>query len=158
MNINCTTKLLKLNTARFQLFQREVQWLWWWSFWPVGRVWKNKILRKTHRGSPQSITPTATVCRCGPWIDLCLGPQVSYTGKLKALNIHRNLTTYSWTWKPVDLPPWLQNTLRVGDVSSECQKQRYSTVLWPCRYHFFTCPYFFMFICVAPFFSNCNCL
>lgn len=32
-------------------------------------------------------TPTTTVYRCGPLIDLCRGPHVRHTGKVKALKI-----------------------------------------------------------------------
>lgn len=32
-------------------------------------------------------TPTTTVYRCGPLIDLCRGPHVRHTGKIKALKI-----------------------------------------------------------------------
>ncbi|CAD5117678.1 DgyrCDS6428 [Dimorphilus gyrociliatus] len=39
-------------------------------------------------------TPTTTVYRCGPLIDLCRGPHVRHTGKVKALAIHKNSSTY----------------------------------------------------------------
>lgn len=39
-------------------------------------------------------TPTTTVYRCGPLIDLCRGPHVRHTGKIKALAIHKNSSTY----------------------------------------------------------------
>ena len=39
-------------------------------------------------------SPTATVYRCGPLIDLCLGPHVRHTGKLKAFNLTKNSSTY----------------------------------------------------------------
>lgn len=32
-------------------------------------------------------TPTTTVYRCGPLIDLCLGPHIRHTGKVKALKV-----------------------------------------------------------------------
>lgn len=32
-------------------------------------------------------TPTTTVYRCGPLIDLCRGPHVRHTGKVKALKV-----------------------------------------------------------------------
>lgn len=32
-------------------------------------------------------TPTTTVYRCGPLIDLCRGPHVRHTGKIKALAV-----------------------------------------------------------------------
>ncbi|XP_034452068.1 LOW QUALITY PROTEIN: threonine--tRNA ligase 1, cytoplasmic [Hippoglossus hippoglossus] len=43
-------------------------------------------------------TPTTTVYRCGPLIDLCRGPHVRHTGKIKALKIHKNSATY-WEGK-----------------------------------------------------------
>uniref|UniRef100_A0A672N264 threonine--tRNA ligase n=1 Tax=Sinocyclocheilus grahami TaxID=75366 RepID=A0A672N264_SINGR len=39
-------------------------------------------------------TPTTTVYRCGPLIDLCRGPHVRHTGKIKALKIYKNSSTY----------------------------------------------------------------
>lgn len=43
-------------------------------------------------------TPTTTVYRCGPLIDLCRGPHVRHTGKIKALKIHKSSSTY-WEGK-----------------------------------------------------------
>ncbi|XP_008153032.1 threonine--tRNA ligase 1, cytoplasmic isoform X1 [Eptesicus fuscus] len=43
-------------------------------------------------------TPTTTVYRCGPLIDLCRGPHVRHTGKIKTLKIHKNSSTY-WEGK-----------------------------------------------------------
>jgi len=43
-------------------------------------------------------TPTTTVYRCGPLIDLCRGPHVRHTGKLKAVAITKNSSTY-WEGK-----------------------------------------------------------
>uniref|UniRef100_A0A8C6PVQ9 threonine--tRNA ligase n=1 Tax=Nothobranchius furzeri TaxID=105023 RepID=A0A8C6PVQ9_NOTFU len=39
-------------------------------------------------------TPTTTVYRCGPLIDLCRGPHVRHTGKVKAMKIYKNSSTY----------------------------------------------------------------
>ncbi|XP_030044439.1 threonine--tRNA ligase 2, cytoplasmic [Microcaecilia unicolor] len=39
-------------------------------------------------------TPTTTVYRCGPLIDLCKGPHVRHTGKIKAFKIYKNSSTY----------------------------------------------------------------
>ncbi|NXF50228.1 SYTC2 ligase, partial [Oceanites oceanicus] len=39
-------------------------------------------------------TPTTTIYRCGPLIDLCRGPHVRHTGKIKALKIFKNSSTY----------------------------------------------------------------
>ncbi|XP_035706901.1 threonine--tRNA ligase 1, cytoplasmic isoform X2 [Folsomia candida] len=43
-------------------------------------------------------TPTTTVYRCGPLIDLCRGPHVRHTGKVKALALTKNSATY-WEGK-----------------------------------------------------------
>ncbi|KAM6105666.1 LOW QUALITY PROTEIN: threonine--tRNA ligase 1, cytoplasmic [Pterocles gutturalis] len=42
-------------------------------------------------------TPTTTVYRC-PLIDLCRGPHVRHTGKIKTIKIHKNSSTY-WEGK-----------------------------------------------------------
>uniref|UniRef100_A0A8C6WB44 threonine--tRNA ligase n=1 Tax=Nannospalax galili TaxID=1026970 RepID=A0A8C6WB44_NANGA len=39
-------------------------------------------------------TPTTTIYRCGPLIDLCKGPHVRHTGKIKAIKIFKNSSTY----------------------------------------------------------------
>ncbi|XP_013379492.1 threonine--tRNA ligase, cytoplasmic isoform X2 [Lingula anatina] len=39
-------------------------------------------------------TPTTTVYRCGPLIDLCRGPHVRHTGKVKAFAITKSSATY----------------------------------------------------------------
>ncbi|CAF3370773.1 unnamed protein product [Rotaria socialis] len=39
-------------------------------------------------------TPTTTVYRCGPLIDLCRGPHIRHTGKVKAFSITKNSSTY----------------------------------------------------------------
>ncbi|XP_063268622.1 threonine--tRNA ligase 2, cytoplasmic isoform X2 [Prinia subflava] len=43
-------------------------------------------------------TPTTTVYRCGPLIDLCRGPHVRHTGKIKVLKIIKSSSTY-WEGK-----------------------------------------------------------
>jgi len=43
-------------------------------------------------------TPTTTVYRCGPLIDLCRGPHVRHTGKVKAFAVTKNSATY-WEGK-----------------------------------------------------------
>ncbi|XP_039348877.1 threonine--tRNA ligase 2, cytoplasmic isoform X2 [Mauremys reevesii] len=43
-------------------------------------------------------TPSTTVYRCGPLIDLCRGPHVRHTGKIKAFKIFKNSSTY-WEGK-----------------------------------------------------------
>ncbi|CAH0550339.1 unnamed protein product [Brassicogethes aeneus] len=43
-------------------------------------------------------TPTTTVYRCGPLVDLCRGPHVRHTGKVKALKVTKSSSTY-WEGK-----------------------------------------------------------
>lgn len=43
-------------------------------------------------------TPTTTVYKCGPLIDLCRGPHIRHTGKVKALSVTKNSATY-WEGK-----------------------------------------------------------
>lgn len=43
-------------------------------------------------------TPTTTVYRCGPLIDLCRGPHVRHTGKCKAVKITKNSSAF-WEGK-----------------------------------------------------------
>lgn len=43
-------------------------------------------------------TPTTTVYRCGPLIDLCRGPHVRHTGKIKSFKLHKNSSSY-WEGK-----------------------------------------------------------
>jgi len=47
------------------------------------RILKNKVT-----------TPTTTAYRCGPLIDLCRGPHVRHTGKIKAFQLTKNSSTY----------------------------------------------------------------
>ncbi|XP_054943847.1 threonine--tRNA ligase 2, cytoplasmic isoform X2 [Physeter macrocephalus] len=44
-------------------------------------------------------TPMTTVYRCGPLVDLCKGPHVRHTGKIKAIKIFKNSSTY-WEGNP----------------------------------------------------------
>ncbi|KAF6214978.1 hypothetical protein GE061_009726 [Apolygus lucorum] len=43
-------------------------------------------------------TPTTTVYRCGPLIDLCRGPHVRHTGKVKSFKVTKNSSSY-WEGK-----------------------------------------------------------
>ncbi|KAG8228415.1 hypothetical protein J437_LFUL003888 [Ladona fulva] len=43
-------------------------------------------------------TPKTTIYRCGPLIDLCRGPHVRHTGKIKTLKVTKNSATY-WEGK-----------------------------------------------------------
>ncbi|XP_036909654.1 threonine--tRNA ligase 2, cytoplasmic isoform X2 [Sturnira hondurensis] len=44
-------------------------------------------------------TPTTTIYRCGSLIDLCKGPHVRHTGKIKTIKIFKNSSTY-WEGNP----------------------------------------------------------
>ncbi|XP_045681059.1 threonine--tRNA ligase 2, cytoplasmic isoform X2 [Phyllostomus hastatus] len=44
-------------------------------------------------------TPTTTIYRCGSLIDLCKGPHVRHTGKIKTIKIFKNSCTY-WEGNP----------------------------------------------------------
>ncbi|VVC36880.1 TGS,Threonyl/alanyl tRNA synthetase, SAD,Beta-grasp domain,Threonine-tRNA ligase catalytic core [Cinara cedri] len=39
-------------------------------------------------------TPTTTIYKCGPLIDLCRGPHIRHTGKVKAFKVIKNSATY----------------------------------------------------------------
>ncbi|KAF4524461.1 hypothetical protein B566_EDAN011884 [Ephemera danica] len=43
-------------------------------------------------------TPTTTIYRCGPLIDLCRGPHVRHTGRVKAFKVTKNSASY-WEGK-----------------------------------------------------------
>lgn len=43
-------------------------------------------------------TPTTTVYKCGPLIDLCRGPHVRHTGKIKSFSVTKSSATY-WEGK-----------------------------------------------------------
>uniref|UniRef100_A0AAX7SMM6 threonine--tRNA ligase n=1 Tax=Astatotilapia calliptera TaxID=8154 RepID=A0AAX7SMM6_ASTCA len=52
-------------------------------------------------------TPTTTVYRCGPLIDLCRGPHVRHTGKIKAMKIYKVFPTpYFCSWTLVEIFPF----------------------------------------------------
>ncbi|KAF6079608.1 hypothetical protein HJG60_018554 [Phyllostomus discolor] len=44
-------------------------------------------------------TPTTTIYRCGSLVDLCKGPHVRHTGKIKTIKIFKNSCTY-WEGNP----------------------------------------------------------
>ncbi|XP_054417937.1 threonine--tRNA ligase 2, cytoplasmic [Pteronotus mesoamericanus] len=44
-------------------------------------------------------TPTTTIYRCGSLVDLCKGPHVRHTGKIKAIKIFKNSSMY-WEGNP----------------------------------------------------------
>ncbi|XP_076169921.1 threonine--tRNA ligase isoform X2 [Ptiloglossa arizonensis] len=53
-------------------------------------------------------TPTTTVYRCGPLIDLCRGPHIKHTGKVKAIKVTKNSSSY---WE--------------GNANAECLQRIY---------------------------------
>ncbi|XP_021360533.1 threonine--tRNA ligase, cytoplasmic-like isoform X2 [Mizuhopecten yessoensis] len=62
-------------------------------------------------------TPTTTVYKCGPLIDLCRGPHVRHTGKIKAMAVTKNSSTY-WEGKAD-----AENLQRVYGISFPDPKQ-----------------------------------
>ncbi|XP_060857155.1 threonine--tRNA ligase 1, cytoplasmic-like isoform X1 [Metopolophium dirhodum] len=62
-------------------------------------------------------TPTTTVYRCGPLIDLCRGPHIRHTGKVKAFKVIKNSATY---WEGNSTAETLQ---RVYGISFPDNKQ-----------------------------------
>ncbi|CAI6354569.1 unnamed protein product [Macrosiphum euphorbiae] len=62
-------------------------------------------------------TPTTTVYRCGPLIDLCRGPHIRHTGKVKAFKVVKNSATY---WEGNSTAETLQ---RVYGISFSDNKQ-----------------------------------
>ncbi|XP_060073601.1 threonine--tRNA ligase 1, cytoplasmic-like isoform X2 [Ylistrum balloti] len=62
-------------------------------------------------------TPTTTVYKCGPLIDLCRGPHVRHTGKIKAMAVTKNSSTY-WEGKAD-----AENLQRVYGISFPDSKQ-----------------------------------
>ncbi|KAM6202383.1 threonine--tRNA ligase 2, cytoplasmic [Rhynchocyon petersi] len=54
---------------------------------------------KCHILNEKLTTPTTTVYRCGSLIDLCKGPHVRHTGKIKTIKIFKNSSTY-WEGNP----------------------------------------------------------
>uniref|UniRef100_A0A8V5H024 threonine--tRNA ligase n=1 Tax=Melopsittacus undulatus TaxID=13146 RepID=A0A8V5H024_MELUD len=73
---DCTLELLKFEDEEAQAYNK----------------FKCRILNE------KVTTPTTTVYRCGPLIDLCRGPHVRHTGKIKTIKIHKNSSTY-WEGK-----------------------------------------------------------
>uniref|UniRef100_A0A8C2GRB6 threonine--tRNA ligase n=1 Tax=Cyprinus carpio TaxID=7962 RepID=A0A8C2GRB6_CYPCA len=85
-------------------------------------------------------TPTTTVYRCGPLIDLCRGPHVRHTGKIKALKIHKEQDLFFFH----DLSPgscfflpkgaYIYNTL-IEFIRSEYRKRGFQEVVTPNIYN-----------------------
>uniref|UniRef100_A0AAQ5XGT8 threonine--tRNA ligase n=1 Tax=Amphiprion ocellaris TaxID=80972 RepID=A0AAQ5XGT8_AMPOC len=85
-------------------------------------------------------TPTTTVYRCGPLIDLCRGPHVRHTGKIKALKIHKEQDLFFFH----DLSPgscfflpkgaFIYNTL-IEFIRSEYRKRGFQEVVTPNIYN-----------------------
>ncbi|ELK31735.1 Threonyl-tRNA synthetase, cytoplasmic [Myotis davidii] len=81
-------------------------------------------------------TPTTTVYRCGPLIDLCRGPHVRHTGKIKTLKIHKDQELYFFH----ELSPgscfflpkgaYIYNTL-IEFLRSEYRKRGFQEVVTP---------------------------
>lgn len=56
------------------------------AFWDASKV-QMKTIDVVFSGPSEETN--ALNCRCGPLIDLCRGPHVRHTGKIKALKIHK---------------------------------------------------------------------
>uniref|UniRef100_UPI00398E80B6 threonine--tRNA ligase 1, cytoplasmic-like isoform X2 n=1 Tax=Pristiophorus japonicus TaxID=55135 RepID=UPI00398E80B6 len=65
-------------------------------------------------------TPTTTVYRCGPLIDLCRGPHVRHTGRIKAFRIYKNSSTY---WKGKSNMETLQRIYGISFPDSKMLKE-----------------------------------
>lgn len=44
-------------------------------------------------------TPTTTIYRCGPLIDLCRGPHIRHTGKVKAFKVVKVIINHDYIIK-----------------------------------------------------------
>ncbi|XP_029430627.1 threonine--tRNA ligase 2, cytoplasmic-like isoform X2 [Rhinatrema bivittatum] len=85
-------------------------------------------------------TPTTTVYRCGPLIDLCKGPHVRHTGKIKALKIYKEQELFFFH----DLSPgscfflprgaFIYNTL-IDFIRDEYHKRNFTEVATPNMYN-----------------------
>lgn len=81
-------KIMKKITNEKQIFERL-------------EISKEDLLRlfdynqfKTRIINEKVNTPTTTVYRCGPLIDLCRGPHIKHTGKVKAFSLTKNSSSY----------------------------------------------------------------
>ena len=44
---------------------------------------------------------STTVYRCGPLIDLCVGPHIPHSGRIKAFKVLKNSSSYFWAMPPM---------------------------------------------------------
>ncbi|XP_060856722.1 threonine--tRNA ligase 1, cytoplasmic-like isoform X2 [Metopolophium dirhodum] len=65
-------------------------------------------------------TPTTTVYRCGPLIDLCRGPHIRHTGKVKAFKVIKNSATY---WEGNSTAETLQRVYGISFSDSKQMKE-----------------------------------
>ncbi|KAK9497601.1 hypothetical protein O3M35_004298 [Rhynocoris fuscipes] len=65
-------------------------------------------------------TPKTTIYRCGPLIDLCRGPHVRHTGKIKAFKVTKNSATY---WEGDANAESLQRVYGISFPDSKRMKQ-----------------------------------
>lgn len=63
---------------------------------------------------------TCTVYRCGPLIDPCRGPHVLNTGRVKAMKVHNNSSSY---WRNKDTNPSLQRVYGISFPKADLMKQ-----------------------------------
>lgn len=91
-NFECLETLMKRAVKQKQNFQRLEM-----KKEDLLKMFEYNIFK--HRIINEKIdTPTTTVYRCGPLIDLCRGPHVRHTGKIKALAVTKTSSTY-WEGK-----------------------------------------------------------
>eukprot|EP00756_Hemistasia_phaeocysticola_P040856 Hpha_TRINITY_DN16887_c0_g1::TRINITY_DN16887_c0_g1_i1::g.153384::m.153384/K01868/TARS, thrS; threonyl-tRNA synthetase len=63
---------------------------------------------------------TCTVYRCGPLIDPCRGPHVLTTGRVKAIKVYNNSSSY---WRNKDTNPTLQRVYGISYPKADLMKQ-----------------------------------
>lgn len=64
-------------------------------------------------------------CRCGPLIDLCRGPHVRHTGKIKALKIHKVSPQSVGCAVHFKVPLWEENQELCVGPCSKCGRRRH---------------------------------
>lgn len=64
-------------------------------------------------------------CRCGPLIDLCRGPHVRHTGKIKALKIHKVSPQSVCCSVHFKVPPWDERNESCVGPCSKCRRRKH---------------------------------
>lgn len=73
----------------------------------------------------EKVGEETTVYRCGPLIDLCRGPHVRHTGKVKAMAITKNSATY---WEGNSEAESLQRIYGISFPDNKLLKVSLSTI------------------------------